>query len=118
MHILLDDPRLPPVPTRLASVKLFLELDLYEPALLVISDVMAVDDQEVEAWYLEGWCFFMMTEQAVDNGGTFNELTWEQLGKDGRDCLETCQSVNTLCRFSVKHDTHFVSLAARKPRAS
>ena len=96
-----DDPRLPPVPTRLALVKLFLELELYEPALMVVSGVMAVDDQEVEAWYLEGWCFFMMTERAQENGGTFNELTWEQLGKDARDCLDACQTVSTRHRSFV-----------------
>jgi len=31
-------------------VKLFLELSLYTPALLVLHDVMASDGQEVEAW--------------------------------------------------------------------
>ncbi|KAF7797097.1 hypothetical protein EIP86_008289 [Pleurotus ostreatoroseus] len=87
----LDDPKLPPIPTRLALVKLSLELELYEPALLVLQGVMASDDQEVEAWYLEGWCFFLMAEQAKENGGTFNALTWEQLAKDSRDCLDTCQ---------------------------
>ncbi|KAF5382171.1 hypothetical protein D9615_004402 [Tricholomella constricta] len=87
----LDDPKLPPIPTRLALVKLFLELTLYTPALLVLHGIMASDDQEVEAWYLEGWCFFMMSEQAQDNGGTLDDLTWQELAKDSRDCLETCQ---------------------------
>ncbi|KAG5643011.1 hypothetical protein DXG03_001749 [Asterophora parasitica] len=91
----LDDPKLPPIPTRLALVKLFLELALYTPALLVLHGVMASDDQEVEAWYLEGWCFFMMSEQAQENGGTLDELTWQELAKDSRDCLETCQVLFT-----------------------
>ncbi|KAJ3523163.1 hypothetical protein NM688_g8771 [Phlebia brevispora] len=90
----LDDARLPSIPTRLGLVKLFLELELYEPALLVISGVMASDDQEVEAWYLEGWCFFMMTEQAREHDGTFNDVAWEQLAKDSRDCLDTCQMLH------------------------
>ncbi|GLB40381.1 putative tetratricopeptide repeat [Lyophyllum shimeji] len=91
----LDDPKLPPIPMRLALVKLFLELSLYTPALLVLQGVMASDDQEVEAWYLEGWCFFMMSEQAQENGGTLDELTWQELAKDARDCLETCQALHT-----------------------
>ena len=91
-----DDPRLPPIPTRLALVKLFLELSLYTPALLVLHDVMASDDQEVEAWYLEGWCFFLMSEQAQEHGGKLDELTWQELAKDARDCLETCQVVRIL----------------------
>ncbi|THH01481.1 hypothetical protein EW026_g1251 [Hermanssonia centrifuga] len=89
-----DDIRLPPIPTRLALVKMFLELELYEPALLVLSGIMAFDDQEVEAWYLEGWCFFLMAEHAQEHGGIFNELTWEQLARDARDCLEMCKTLH------------------------
>ncbi|KAG6908684.1 hypothetical protein DXG01_003698 [Tephrocybe rancida] len=91
----LDDPRLPPIPTRLALVRLFLELSLYSPALLVLHGVMSTDDQEVEAWYLEGWCFFIMSEQAQENGGTLDELTWQELAKDSRDCLDTCKVLHT-----------------------
>ncbi|PPQ69807.1 hypothetical protein CVT25_009744 [Psilocybe cyanescens] len=87
----LDDPKLPPIPTRLALVKLFLELSLYTPALLVLHGIMSSDDQDVEAWYLEGWCFYLMAEQAQESGGTLDDLTWQELGKDARDCLETCQ---------------------------
>lgn len=84
---------MPPISARLALVKLFLELSLYTPALLVLQGVMASDDQEVEAWYLEGWCFFLMSEEAQANDGKLDELTWQELAKDARDCLETCQIV-------------------------
>ena len=53
---LLDDAKLPPIPTRIELTKRFLELSLFPPALLVLQTVLASDDQEVEAWYLEGWC--------------------------------------------------------------
>ncbi|KAM6504523.1 hypothetical protein JOM56_001466 [Amanita muscaria] len=76
----LEDPT-----ARLAIVKLFLEVSLYAPALLVLQGIMAAGDQEVEAWYLEGWCFFLMSEQAQEN----------ELAKDARDCLETCQVLHT-----------------------
>ena len=97
-----DDQRLPPIPTRLSLVKMFLELELFEPALLVLTGIMAFDDQEVEAWYLEGWCFVLMAEKAQENGGTFNELTWEQLARDARDCLETCKMVNIALRRALR----------------
>ena len=88
------DPRLPPFPTRLSLVKLFLELSLFTPALLVLNGIMASDDQEMEAWYLEGWCFFLMAEEAKEKeDGRLDELSWEELAKDSRDCLETCQVV-------------------------
>ncbi|EPT05567.1 hypothetical protein FOMPIDRAFT_1155364 [Fomitopsis schrenkii] len=89
-----DDARLPPIPSRLSLVKLFLELSLFSPALLVLQGIMAVDDQEVEAWYLEGWCFFLMAEQAQESGGTLDGFTWQELAKDARDCLETCETLH------------------------
>ncbi|KAJ7475873.1 hypothetical protein FB451DRAFT_1245083 [Mycena latifolia] len=90
-----DDLKLPPIPTRLALVKLFLELALFTPALLVLHGVMASDDQDVEAWYLEGWCFFLMSEQAQEQGGKLDELTWQELATDSRDCLGTCEVLHT-----------------------
>ncbi|KAI0342865.1 TPR-like protein [Trametopsis cervina] len=85
-----DESRVPPIPTRISLVKMFLELELFEPALMVLTGIIEADDQEVEAWYLEGWCFFLMAEKAQENGGKLDELSWEQLGRDARDCLETC----------------------------
>ncbi|KAI0775219.1 TPR-like protein [Trametes elegans] len=108
----LDDLRVPPIPSRLSLVRLFLELELYPPALLVLQGIMATDDQEVEAWYLEGWCFFLMAEQAHEKGGKLDELTWEDLARDARDCLETCQMVRTDLPISV----HFVPGAYREAR--
>jgi len=87
----LDDPKMPPIPARLVMVKLFIELSLYTPALLVLHGIMSSDDQEVEAWYLEGWCFHLMSEHAQESGGSIDGLTWQELAKDSRDCLETCQ---------------------------
>ena len=90
-----DDPRLPPIASRLNLTKLFLELSLFTPALMVLQGIMASDDEEVEAWYLEGWCFFLMSEQAREQGGKLDELTWEELARDSRDCLETCKMVRS-----------------------
>lgn len=76
-------------------MKLLLELSLFNPALLVLQGIMASDDQEVEAWYLEGWCFFLMAEQAKESGEKLEELTWEELARDSMDCLQACQTVCT-----------------------
>lgn len=99
-----DDPRLPPIASRLNLTKLLLELSLFTPALMVLQGIMASDDEEVEAWYLEGWCFFLMSEQAREHGGKLDELTWEELARDSRDCLETCKMVcshRAVSRFAV-----------------
>jgi len=89
-----DDPKLPPIASRLNLTKLFLELSLFTPALTVLQGIVASDDEEVEAWYLEGWCFFLMAEQAREKGGNLDELTWEELARDSRDCLETCKTLH------------------------
>jgi hypothetical protein len=91
----LDDPALPPIPNRLSLVKLFLELELYTSALLALQGIMATDDQEVEAWYLEGWCFYLMSETSTESGGgNLDDMSREELAKDSRDCLETCRLVS------------------------
>jgi len=97
----LDDPKVPPIPTRLALVKMFLELSLFTPALLTLQGIMSSDDQEVEAWYLEGWAFYLMAEQAqqqpdskLPGEGGEDGLTWEDLARDARDCLETCRNLH------------------------
>jgi len=90
----LDDPALPPIPNRLTLIRLFLELELYTPALLVLQGIITTDDQEVEAWYLEGWCLFLMSESAKETGDKLDDMSWEELAKDSRDCLETCQVVS------------------------
>jgi len=63
---------------------------------------MASDDQEGEAWYLEGWAFYLMAEFAhespngkLEGGG----LALEELAKDARDFLETCGNVGGLEMF-------------------
>jgi hypothetical protein len=70
-----------------------LELLMYKEALMVISGVIETDDQEVEAWYLEGWCFLLMSEDAKEKNAQVEGLGWLDLAQDARDCLETCVSV-------------------------
>jgi hypothetical protein len=76
--------------------RLSLELEKYDLALQILQGIMAVDDTSVDAWYLEGWCFFLLamtTREAPSNN--YNGLTWEELARDARECLESCQSVSS-----------------------
>jgi len=98
---------------RLSLVKMFLELSLFNPALLTLQGIMASDDQEVEGWYLEGWAFYLMAELAHDspNGKLEGEsLAWEELAKDARDCLETCRNVGVLIPFVRRMLTEAIQL--------
>ncbi|KAI0033067.1 TPR-like protein [Vararia minispora EC-137] len=81
-----DDVRMPPLPVRRALAKLFLELALYEPAIAVLQDVIAADDEDVEAWYLEGLAHFLTAQQAHQAG----VQDWQERARDARDALESC----------------------------
>jgi hypothetical protein len=56
--------------------------------------ILASDDENVDAWYLQGWCFFLMAQQVKETGTNIEELDWIELAQDSRDCLETCQNVS------------------------
>ena len=71
---------------------------MYKEAMTVLTGVIEADDQEVEAWYLEGWCFLLTSEDAKTRGVEVEGLSWQELAQDARDCLETCISV---CRYGV-----------------
>lgn len=96
IELFLDDPLVPSIPVRLATSRLFLELSLFKEALTVLTGIISTDDQEVEAWYLEGWCFLLMSEDAKEKGIKVEDLSWQELAQDARDCLETCLSVSLL----------------------
>ncbi|KAF8588289.1 TPR-like protein [Ramaria rubella] len=89
-----DSTAMPSLPVRLSLTRLFLELSLFAHALSILSGVLAADDQEVEAWYLEGWCFYLMAEQARETEANVEGLTWEELARDARACLDTCQMLH------------------------
>lgn len=91
-----DDAQVPTVPARLSLTRLFLELSLYKEALGVLTGIIMADDQEVEAWYLEGWCFMLMGEDAKEKGIKVEDLSWDELARDALDCLETCRHVSSI----------------------
>lgn len=57
---------------------------------------MSTDDEEIDAWYLQGWCFFLMAQQVKETGQKIEELGWQEVAQDSRDCLETCKNVGRL----------------------
>ncbi|KAL5526609.1 hypothetical protein ACEPAF_8333 [Sanghuangporus sanghuang] len=88
-----DDSKSLPLSIRIELAKRFIELSDFSHALVVLQSIMALDDQEVMAWYLQGWCLFLMAEQAKETGTKSEELSWEDLAKDARECLENCKTL-------------------------
>jgi hypothetical protein len=77
---------------------------MYKEGLTVLTGVIESDDQEVEAWYLEGWCLLLMSEDAKTQGVDIEGLSWNELAQDARDCLETCVSVRYLPMYCINAD--------------
>ena len=55
-----DDPRVPDFPTRISLSRLLMEAEMEERALDVIDRLVKEDDSSVEAWYLGGWCYYLI----------------------------------------------------------
>ena len=107
------------IPTRIARAKLLLECGAYPDALSLLEAVLAADDANIEGWYLMGWSWWLLAERkkdddVMDTAGLDEdgrELGWQDMARDARDCLETCQtvshlSVSTFCSSVVVGLTH------------
>ncbi|KAH7884753.1 hypothetical protein F5I97DRAFT_1891871 [Phlebopus sp. FC_14] len=91
-----------PVPTRVSRAKLLLECGAYPDALSLLEGVLATDDANVEGWYLMGWAWWLIAERrkegdvTVSHGlsGEGEEMEWQDMARDARDCLETCLTLH------------------------
>jgi tetratricopeptide (TPR) repeat protein len=94
-----------PIQTRVARAKLLLECDAYSDALSLLEGILATDDANIEGWYLMGWTWWLLAERtqkgdANANVGLGSEdadgrpSEWQDMARDARDCLETCQTLH------------------------
>ncbi|KAF8135097.1 hypothetical protein EV363DRAFT_1213131 [Boletus edulis] len=98
-HLLLDAL---PIQTRIARAKLLLECGAYPDALSLLEGVVATDDTIIEGWYLMGWTWWLLAERKKEDGVAATvgldedgrELEWQDMARDARDCLETCQTLH------------------------
>ncbi|RCH99398.1 hypothetical protein CU097_015120 [Rhizopus azygosporus] len=78
------DAAIPIYDTRLALVKLLLEVGMFEHAFTVLENLQKENDEVVDLWYLYGWTYYCLGDE--------EERTEEEritLWSDARDCLET-----------------------------
>ncbi|KAI9278625.1 hypothetical protein BDA99DRAFT_492664 [Phascolomyces articulosus] len=78
------DPAIPIYDSRLALVRLLLELNMYEYAFTVLEGLQKENDQVVDLWYLYGWTYYCLGEDE-QRSSEERQGHWE----DARDCLET-----------------------------
>jgi tetratricopeptide (TPR) repeat protein len=89
-------PAIPEFPTRIGLSRLLLEVELEDEALQVLEHLTTDDDQSVEAWYLGGWCLYIMGEKQRDakpqqNGGDATTAEeWKNTWASSRKWLHRC----------------------------
>lgn len=58
-----EDPAVPDFPTKVSLARLLMEANLEKEAMEVLHRLVQEDDQSVEAWYLGGWCQYLLAER-------------------------------------------------------
>lgn len=58
-----EDPDVPDFPTRISLSRLLMEAELEEKAIDVLDRLVIEDDSSVEAWYLGGWCLYLIAQK-------------------------------------------------------
>ncbi|KAF1820902.1 uncharacterized protein K489DRAFT_260064 [Dissoconium aciculare CBS 342.82] len=62
-----EDPAVPDFATKISLSRLLMEAELNTDAWKVLNRLIQEDDQSVEAWYLGGWCQYLVAED-YENG--------------------------------------------------
>lgn len=70
-----EDSDVPDFPTRISLARLLMETEMEEEALEVVERLVGEDDQSVEAWYLGGWCLYLLGQKRKGSDITMNNGT-------------------------------------------
>ena len=75
-----EDSGVPDFPARISLARLLMEVEAEEEALDVVKRLVQEDDQSVEAWYLGGWCLYLIGEKRkkVAEDAVMHDETQEQ----------------------------------------
>ena len=65
-----ESSEVPDFATRISLARLLMEAEMEEAALEVVERLVAEDDQSVEAWYLGGWCLYLLAGHKARKGDT------------------------------------------------
>ena len=75
-----DFPGVPDFSARISLARLLMEVEAEEEALVVVKRLVQEDDQSVEAWYLGGWCLYLIGQKRrkVSEDAVMHDETQEQ----------------------------------------
>nr|POE91152.1 putative assembly chaperone of rpl4 [Quercus suber] len=63
-----EDQAVPDFPTLISLARLLMEAEMENDAMFVLERLIMEDDQSVEAWYLGGWCQYLIAEKHKQAG--------------------------------------------------
>lgn len=61
-----EDERVPEFAARISLARLLMEVEMLDGAVGVLERLVGEDDESVEAWYLGGWCLFLLGEKGKE----------------------------------------------------
>ena len=84
-----EDANVPAFPTRISLARLLMEVEMLKEALVVLERLVREDDGSVEAWYLGGWCLFLLAGGASTGGedhkGQGEGVVGEEADEEGEE---------------------------------
>lgn len=103
-----DDLNVPSYASRLALVRLLMEVDLDQNALAVLDGLQKEDDECVDTWYLFGFAYYRLGERCEKREEEdLQELSPEQRQilwwQDAKECLQQAEQVLYFSDVKVWH---------------
>lgn len=88
----------PEFPARISLTRLLMEAQMEDVALEVVERLVGEDDESIEAWYLGGWCLWLMSEkiEAEDEDDKKERIV---LRMSSREWLRNCLKLYTLLEY-------------------
>ena len=87
-----EHPAVPEFPVRIGLARLLLEVELLDEASVVLERLISDDDESVEAWYLGGWCLYLVGEKVQDIRGKESD-EWQPAWESARRWLARCLKI-------------------------
>ena len=95
-----EHPDVPDFATRISLSRLLMEAGMEEEALQVVERLVGEDDQSVEAWYLGGWCLWLMVPNYHEEGAAEIHLAdRRRLQLSSREWLRNCLKLYQLLDY-------------------
>lgn len=103
-HLDPEDPQVPDFPIRISLSRLLMTAEMEDEANEVLERLVAEDDESAEAWYLGGWCLYLLAQrqeklanETMKDSDEPSEEVRELLRRSRKwlqRCLRLCQTLD------------------------